>query len=234
MAALEERARAEAEGKDKARTGSHEAPKESDDRKGAALPKETDQYNFTDPESRIMPSSSNKMAFIQAYNAQLAVDAAHQIIVACDISNRPADNPQLAPMVARIQENMGMLPDRLSADAGYSGDENLRLLDGLHVDAYIALQRLKHTGIQPPPPRGRIPRSLSRADRMSRKLRTKRGKRIYSRRKAIVEPAIGQIKQARGFRQFLLRGERATRAEWHLVCATHNVLRWYEVNRWAS
>ncbi len=162
------------------------------------------------------------------------MDAAHQIIVACDISNRSADIHQLAPMVAMIRGNMGELPDRLSADAGYSSDDNLRLFERLRVDAYIPSHRVKHLEVQPPPPRGRMPKSLSRVDRMRRKLRTKRGKRVHSRRKTIVEPAIGHIKQARGFRQFLLRGERATRAEWYLVCATHNVLRWYEVYRWAS
>jgi transposase len=234
MAALEERAGAETEGKDEAELERGTPPVNGTDGRDAALPRDKDQYNFTDPESRIMPSSANKKAFVQAYNAQLAVDAAHQIIIACDTSNCSADTPQLAPMVVKIEENTGTLPDRLSADAGYFSDGNLELLESLHVDAYIPPQRQKHTTAQPPVPRGRIPKSLSRPDRMRRKLSTKRGKKLYSRRKAIVEPAIGQIKQARGFRQFLLRGAEATRAEWSLVCMTHNVLRWYEVNRRAT
>jgi transposase len=225
--ALEERARENTEEKGDGARGSP-TPKDM------PKPEDKDQYNFTDPESRIMPSSANKKAFIQAYNAQLAVDAAHHIIVAFDTSNCPVDTPQLAPMVARMEAATGMLPDRMSLDAGYFSDENLEFLEGLDIDAYIASQRQKHGDVQPPAPRGRIPKDLSRADRMRRKMRTKRGKKVYSRRKAIAEPPIGHIKQARGFRQFLLRGGRAVRGEWGLVCMTHNVLRWYEVVRRAT
>ena len=101
------------------------------------------------------------------------------------------------------------------------------------VEAYIPPDKQRHTSHLPPAPRGRIPKGLSLKERMRRRLRTKKGQSIYSKRKVVVEPVFGQIKQARGFRQFLLRGVKKVSAEWWLICLTHNLLKLYTTKRWA-
>jgi hypothetical protein len=125
-------------------------------------------------------------------------------------------------MVVEILENLGELPQIASLDAGFFSEANIRSLQDLGVDPYIAAGRQEHTQESPPAPRGRIPGDATPRDRMQRKLRTRKGRRIYARRKAIVEPVFGQIKE-RGFRQFLLRGEQKVRSEWSLICMTHNL-----------
>jgi transposase len=185
-------------------------------------PEERMQYNFTDPESHIMKNADG--AFVQAYNAQAAVDAAHQIIVATDVTAQPADAPHLAPMATAIAQNTGQSPTRLSADAGYFNEQTVTVL-APETDLYIATEKVKHGQPVPPAPRGRIPNDLSVKDRMRRKLRTKAGRAVYKMRKAIVEPVFGQIKEARGFTRFLLRGLTKVRGEWSLVATAHNICR---------
>jgi transposase len=178
------------------------------------------QRNFTDPDSRIMPYQKT---FVQGYNAQVAVDSAHQIIVATDVSNTPADDPLLPFMVSRLKKK----PKALSADAGYSvSDENLKYLKKKRIDGYIAIKGQKHDKWKHPSQlsvRGRIPDDLTIKQLMKRKLLTNKGRRVYTRRKCIAEPPIGQIKHVQGFRQFSLRGYFNVRAEWFLVTATHNL-----------
>ena len=115
------------------------------------------------------------------------------------------------------------------ADAGYCSEENLAAMAETTIDAYISTRKQKHGERPGPCPRGPLPSTATRIDRMSRKLLTKVGAAIYARRKAIVEPVLGQIKQARGFRQFLLRGVEKVRGEWSLVCTTHNILKLYRL-----
>jgi transposase len=211
--ALEQRARAkaEAEGSD---------PKQ-------ASPKDKDQYNFTDPESRIMKGADG---FVQAYNAQAAVEPDLQLIVGHAVTQAPNDKEQLQPMVAAIEEQSGQRPEEILADSGYCSESNLKALDGepdaeRRIEGYIATERQKHDEYKQPCPKGPLPKGATRVDRMRRKLKTKAGKAVYAARKAIVEPVFGQIKQARGFRQFLLRGIAKVRGEWALVCLTHNILK---------
>jgi transposase len=183
---------------------------------GKEIPVDRAQRNFTDPDSRIMPYQKT---FIQAYNAQVAVDSAHQIIVATEVSNSPTDEPQLKYMVSHLPRK----PKVFSADAGYANKKNIAYLKKRKIDAYIACGRESHGVTDDPFPRGRIPKGLTLQDRMQRKVRTIKGRKLYARRKAIVEPAIGQIKHAMGFRQFSLRGHHKVRAEWFLVSAVHNL-----------
>lgn len=187
-------------------------------------PKPSDQRNFTDPESRIMKDSTTK-GFVQGYNAQAAVDAASQVIVAADVTNEPNDKKQVEPLVNQIEENLGKKPKELSADCGYYSEDNVERLESEKIDAFIAPERKKHTQKEPPAPRGRIPKDLSVKERMRRKLRTKRGKWKYGKRKETAEPVFGQIKLVRGFRQFLLRGLEKVRCEWRLICMGHDILK---------
>jgi transposase/IS5 family transposase len=186
-----------------------------------AVPKPKAQRNFTDPDSRIMRSKPD--GWVQGYNAQAVVDEAHQIIVATELTAEATDTESLPALVDQVEANTGRRPKRVLADAGYQSDKNLRHLEGKKVDAYIAVRRDKHSTVPAPAPRGRIPHDLSRRGRMARKLRTKKGRAHYARRKVIVEPVFGQIKEAMGFRRFSLRGKEKVTAEWHLVCAVHDL-----------
>jgi transposase len=180
------------------------------------------QRNFTDPESKIQKTADG---FIQGYNAQAAVDAHAQVIVAQDVTPMAADVGELVPQVTAIGRTMQQRPTQVLADAGYCSEENLHELERRGIDAYIATGRQKHDEWLAPAPRGRPPSGLTRRDRMARKLRTLAGRAVYARRKAIVEPVFGQIKHARRFRQFLRRGWTAVRQEWALVCTVHNLLK---------
>jgi hypothetical protein len=197
--------------------------------KGKETPGPKDQINFTDPESRIMKDPTTK-GFLQGYNAQCAVDAPSQIIVAADVTIQTNDKQQMEPMIHRIEENLGSSPQKLSADAGYFSEDNIRLLQDRGVTPFIPPDRMRHTAQPSPPPRGRIPKGLSLQDRMRRRLQTVRGKKTYAKRKQTVEPVFGQIKEERGFRRFLLRGLESVRAEWQLICLTHNLLKLYRWN----
>jgi hypothetical protein len=152
------------------------------------------------------------------------VDDAHQIIVAEAVTNQPPDVEHLVPMIARTVENCGKKPTKLVADAGYFSEANVCETTKWGVDPYIATGRRRHDE-EVIAPRGRAPAGLSIKEAMARKLATKSGAAIYSRRKVIVEPVFGQIKEARGFRRFLLRGLDKVRGEWSLIALTHNLLK---------
>lgn len=194
-----------------------------------AVPEPKAQRNFTDPESRIMLSKPD--GFIYGYNPQIAVDDGHQVIVATTLSADPTDTGALPALVDQIEANTGRRPGKLLADAGYASDDNLAHLEARGIDAYVATRRDRHGAQAPAAPRGRIPAGLSRRDRMARKLTTKKGRAEYRRRKAIVEPVFGQTKEARGFRRFHLRGRIKVTAEWHLVCAVHNLAKLFRSGR---
>jgi len=196
-----------------------------------AKPKEKDQYNFTDPESRIMKGADG---FVQGYNAQAAVEADFQLIVGQAVTQATNDKEQMMPMVETIEEQSGQRPEEILADSGYCSEKNLEALELVDqpeqkIDGYVATQRQKHGEYKEFCPRGPLPKGATRVDRMRRKLKTKLGKAVYAARKAIVEPVFGQIKHARGFRQFLLRGIGKVRGEWSLVCLTHNILKLYRL-----
>ena len=165
--------------------------------------------------------------FVQGYNSQLAVDEEHQIIVAQDVANQPPDNGNFVPMAEQVVENCGQAPEAMSADAGYWSPEASRGAEKLGTDAYISTERRKHWQTDTIVPEGPPPDDADELRKMRHKLRTTAGRAIYARRKAIVEPVNGQIKEARGFRRFLLRGLDKVRAEWALVCTAHNLLKLY-------
>jgi transposase len=189
------------------------------------------QRNFTDPDSRIMVDGDK--AFVQAYNAQAAMEESHQVIVACTVTNQASDAPHCLPLVAAVRRNTRRRPRRVLADAGYWSAPNVTGLTAAKIEPLIAPGKTKH-GPAPPPPRGRIPQHLSLRERMRRTLATKRGRALYARRKVLTEPVFGLIKRARGFRQFLLRGVRKVRGEWALICTGQNLLTLFRSGRWAT
>jgi hypothetical protein len=190
----------------------------------SAQPKASAQRNFTDPDSRMMLDNSTK-AFIYGYNCQAAVDAHNQIIIATATTQAATDKNQLEPMLREIKKNVKIKSAKLSADAGYYSEANIKLLEKAKIDCYIPPDKQGHNQKDTPAPRGRPPDNLSTADRLRRKLKTVRGKKIYAKRKEVVEPVFGQIKGARGLRQFLLRGSEKVSPEWDIWCLTHNVLK---------
>lgn len=181
------------------------------------------QANFTDPQSRIMHTPEG---FQQCYNAQAAVDAQSQVIVAQEVSQAPPDVQRLRPMLEEIIELNGRAPDELTADAGYASEANFAALEQQGVYAVIALRRYHRD--EPPDSDPAPARSSGRRphrNRMRERLSSEDGKQAYKLRKQTVEPVFGQIKAARGFRQFLRRGLSAVQAEWSLVCTAHNLLK---------
>jgi transposase len=172
------------------------------------------QRNFTDPESRILKT---KDGYIQGYNAQAAVDAKAQIIVAHGLTHSMSDQDQLVPLLDAIEDNLGRKPKEASADAGYLSEANLQALAARSISGYIATGRAKHPGEV----KRKIAGPLTKA--MRDKLKRAGWRSRYRFRKQVVEPVFGQIKQARGFRQFLLRGIEKVRAEWALICTAHNL-----------
>jgi len=193
-------------------------------------PTEKAQRNFTDPESRIQKTNDG---FVQGYNAQAVVDEQTQVIVAQALTNQSPDPEHLVPMIEQVKQNCGKYPAKLSADTGYYSDMNVAHADACHIDPYIATGRQKH-GTSPPPARGRPPAGLSAKERMARKLRTKRGRTQYAKRKKIVEPVFGQIKEIRGLRRVLRRGVEAARTEWAFFCTTHNLLKLFRFGKLAT
>jgi transposase len=187
-----------------------------------AVPEPKAQRNFTDPESKIMRSRTE--GFVQAYNAGAVVDEKAQVIVATTLSADPTDSRSLPALVDAVEANTGRRPRRVLADAGYCSADNIAALGNRGIDGYIATGRESHgPASSSSPPRGRIPAHLTTTQRMARKLSTKAGHAHYARRKAIVEPVFGQIKEASGFRRFSLRGLGSATGEWQLVCAVHNI-----------
>jgi len=194
-----------------------------------AKPDDKDQYNFTDPESRIMKGADG---FVQGYNAQAAVEPTLLLIVGQSVTEAANDKQQLLPMVELIEQQSGQRPEAILADNGYCSEENLEQMESAdpperRIEGFIATGKQKHGEHRKPAQRGRLPNGATKVDRMKQKLKTKVGKAIYATRKCVVEPVFGQIKQARGFRQFLLRGKEKVKGEWALLCLTHNVLRLY-------
>lgn len=185
-----------------------------------AVPKPKARRNFTDIESRMMKDHATN-TFVQGYNAQLGVDGEAQIIVAATIVQAGNDQQQLVPVLGAVAQNLGRLPERVSADAGYfstAAVTNERLQT---VDVYV-------------PPNARKPEApvtlttdATVQERMWHKLQSKAGAAIYDQRKAIVEPVFAYLKHVRGVRQFLLRGLAQVQAEWLLICLTHNVLKMF-------
>ena len=194
---------------------SHQVPTDA-----GGVPTDKAQRNFTDGDSRIMKTGDG---FIQGYNCQAAVDAERQIIVAEAVTNQPPDVQHFVPMLEEVIANCGRAPDEMSADAGYFSESNVVRALERGVDPHIATGRRKH-GEPSPTVRGRPRKDMTLQQMMARKLATRRGAAIYSRRKVIAEPPFGQIKN-RGFRQFLLRGIAKVRGEWSLISLSHNLLK---------
>jgi transposase len=192
-----------------------------------AKPDDKDQYNFTDPESRIMKGADG---IVQGYNAQAAVEPKLLLIVGQSVTEAANDKKQLMPMVEIIEQQSGRRPEAILADNGYCSEENLEQMESADeperkIEGFIATGKQKHGEHRKPAKRGRMPKGATKVDRMKQKLKTKVGKAVYAARKCVVEPVFGQIKQARGFRQFLLRGKEKVKGEWALLCLTHNILR---------
>jgi transposase len=206
--AVEERAREKAASQGKSEAG--------------AEPEDKAQYNFTDPESRIMKGPDG---FVQAYNTQIAVEPDLQLIVGQRVTQAANDKQQLQPMVEAMVEQAGQKPQEIIGDSGYCSDQNLQYLENKRMTGFVAVDRESYRDRNQTGPRGPLPKGATRTDRMRRKLQTKAGAAVYSIRKTVVEPVFGQIKQARGFRQFLLRGFEKTQGEWAMVCLTHNILK---------
>jgi transposase len=191
-----------------------------------AVPDAKAQRNFTDPESRIMPDGAHKGSFIQAYNAQIVVDSEAQIIVAAEITQDCNDKRQLAPMLEQVEKNTGAKPAASSADTGYWNTAQVadKRVEG--IDLHVATGRDKHGASPESTSRStELPQDVSALERMKQKLQSESGRALYKMRKAIVEPVFGQIKECRQFRRFSFRGIAKVRAEWKLVCLTHNLLK---------
>ncbi len=220
-AELEAEAKAAAEAEERRRAAAEEKRIAQGRKKSGRTPappkREPDgktQRNFTDPESRILKT---KDGYIQGYNAQAAVDAEAQIIVAHSLTESMSDQDQLVPLIDGIKNALGRKPKEASADAGYCSEANLAALAGREVSAYVATGRAKHAAQG----NRKISGPLTKA--MRDKLKRAGWRSRYRLRKQIVEPVFGQIKQARGFRQFLLRGIEKVKAEWALICTAHNL-----------
>jgi hypothetical protein len=233
MAALEAEAAADAQaaaseqepceppvGGEEGAQGTAAASEESPPQPATKAPPDKAQRNFTDPESRIMKTPNG---FEQAYNAQAAVDADSQVIVAESLTNAGNDKQQVVPMAEEIEKNTGRVPKELSGDCGYCSEDNLEELERLGIRGYIATGRQKH-GTASATKKG-AGRDGTRVQKMSRRLKQGGHRSRYRLRKQTVEPVFGQIKGARGFRQFHLRGLEKVADEWRLICLAHNLLK---------
>jgi transposase len=232
-AAAEAKAKADAEAEEKRKAEGRKKP----GKPGAPPSPEPDpkaQKNFTDPESRIM---KGKDGFVQAYNGQIAVDAQAQIIVAQDVTQSAVDYGQLVPMVDAVATNLGRKPEQASADSGYCSEANLEALERRDIDAYVATGRAKHAATEETgdataemtttadSASAQEAQAPTHVEGMRQKIKSGGYASPYRLRKQLPEPVFGQIKQARGFRQFLMRGIEKVRAEWALVCTAHNLLK---------
>jgi transposase len=182
-------------------------------------PPDRAQRNFTDPDSRIQPA---RRGVIAGYNAQIAVDGAHQIIVSQRVQTSPVDARCLKPLLTASRTALGANPKEVSADTGFCTDKNLAHLARRRINAFVATGRPRHGE---PNSGGKRWRRGSRIAAMATKLKRAGRRSRYRLRKQIVEPVFGQIKHARGFRQFLLRGLEKVRAEWAMICTAHNLLK---------
>lgn len=192
----------------------------------AAEPRPTAQRSFTDPDARIMKTADGSYHY--CYNGQAVVDADHQVIIATVLNNVAVDVQQLIPMVSHTTATVGAVPRTWSADAGYCSAANLEHVKDLETggatEFFISTRRMKHGQSIPDSPRGRIPANATLGERMARKLKTKNGRAIYARRKAIVEPVFGQIHTRQG-KHVLLRGLEKASREWELIAGCHNLLK---------
>ena len=186
----------------------------------ADTPPDTAQRNFTDPDSRIMPSQGG---FIAGYNGQIAVDAAHQIIVAQRLTTNPADFAGLIPLVDQARSNLGRKLREVSGDTGFATEANLEAMAERRVRAYLSPGRIRHGDTDPTA--GRVLKRKPRMQAMADTIRRAGPRTRYRLRKQVVEPVFGHIKQARGFRQFLLRGLDKVKAQWAMICTVHNLLK---------
>jgi hypothetical protein len=227
MSALEEEARQKSAEKQEAAEAKTGEKKTLASQSVPVEPSDKAQRNFTDPDSRIMKTTSTK-SFEQCYNGQAMVDDLSQVIVAANLSQHANDSDEVEPIMDILEENLGGIPHGMAvtADAGYFSETNMMLFEDALLNPFIATRKLKH-GEVPPPVRGRPPLDMTPKERMFRKLSTKKGHEIYSKRKSTVEPVFGQIKQARGLRQFSLRGYENVSAEWQIWCLSHNLLKLY-------
>lgn len=203
-AELEAEARAAAEEEpDPNKTGHKARP--------TGIPSEKQQRNLTDSESRLMKSGDG---FVQAYNAQAAVDSYRQVIVAQTLNNNGSDMHQMIPLLQQIRSNVDRQAKEVSADSGYCSALNLKALKKRHIRGYVAttLHR-KHAKVGP------------QVQQMRQRLKQGARRSRYRLRKQIVEPVFGQIKEGRGFRQFLMRGQTKVAGEWSLLCTAHNLLK---------
>jgi transposase len=189
-------------------------------------PPDKAQRNFTDPDSRIQ---STQNGFIAGYNGQIAVDAASQVIVAQRLATNPADFAALVPLVEQTHANLGRKPREVSGDSGFASEANLTALRAQKITAYLCPGRVRHDETDPTARRVLKRRPLMQA--MADKLRRAGRRSRYRLRKQVVEPVFGQIKQARGFRQFLLRGLANVRGEWAMICTAHNLLKLAQATR---
>ncbi len=183
-------------------------------------PADRAQRNFTDGDSRIMPSQGG---FIAGYNGQIAVDAAHQIIVAQQLGTNPADFAALVPLVDQAHANLGRKAREVSGDTGFATEANLEAMAARRVRAYLSPGRIRHG--ETDPTAGRVLKRKPRMQAMADTIRRAGRRSRYRLRKQVVEPVFGHIKQARGFRQFLLRGLNKVRGEWAMLCTAHNLLK---------
>jgi len=204
-------------------------PRATRDGRDPFAPKPGAQRNFTDPDSKIMKTSDG--AYHQCYNGQAIVDATAQVIVVAELCAEAPDARQLEPALDQLSGNSDAIGAELpagatlTADAGYFSEDNVAITAEHGLDAHIATGRFKHSEPQPPAPRGPVPKNATPKQRMARKLRTKRGRAVYSRRKVIVEPVFGQMDTVQDARQLLLRGKPAARDQWRFHCAVHNLLK---------
>jgi hypothetical protein len=236
---LEARAKADAEAERQQRAAAEaERQRRGTKRRGKVpkpmqeTPDDKAQTNFTDPELQIM--RTNNKGWEYCGNAQISVDAAYQIIVACDVTTEANDKQQAAPMAQRTMAHLGQVglarpTDATSAvpkipatyDSGYYSEAAAIAVEQEGFDPYMATGRQHHHA----PEAEVLAPPVTATDRMAAKVQTSEGRALYARRKVIVEPVFGQIKEARGFRRFLLRGLDNIRGEWRLVCLTHNLLK---------
>jgi transposase len=184
-------------------------------------PKPEAQRNFTDGDSRIM--LGKKGAYEQCYNGQVVVDESSHVIVAEGLSNQAPDAEHAAPMLARTAANLGHVPATFTADAGYVSQDNVRVCLHAGTTPYFAVDRARRSWPPPKVAEGAPPRNATTKEWMAWMLHTEQGQRQMRKRKSTVELVFGCIKQAMGFRQFLLRGLAKVRAEWSLVCLAYNV-----------
>jgi transposase len=183
-------------------------------------PPDRAQRNFTDPDSRILPTRDG---FVQGYNGQIAVDAAHQVIVAHRLVTTSADYHALVPLLDSLHADLGRKPREVSGDAGFASEANLAVLKERRIKGYLPPGRARHGEAHAAGHRKLTNRPLMSA--MAQTLKRAGRRSRYRLRKQVVEPVFGQMKQARGFRQFLLRGLDQVRAEWAMICTVHNLLK---------